>query len=53
MIAQNVRPAELARRLKTSKQEVNRLTTLTHPTKLDRVAEAFHALGKDLEFKVA
>ncbi len=32
MIAQNVRPAELARRLKTSKQEVNRLTTLTHPT---------------------
>ena len=53
MISQNVRPTELARRLKTSKQEVNRLTTLTHPTKLDRVAEAFHALGKELEIKVA
>jgi antitoxin HicB len=53
MIRQNVRPAELAKRLGTSKQEVNRLTTLTHATKVDRIAEAFHALGKELVIKVA
>jgi antitoxin HicB len=53
MIRQNVRPAELAKRLKTSKQEVNRLTTLSHATKVDRIAEAFHALGKELIIKVA
>jgi antitoxin HicB len=53
MIRQNVRPAELAKRLKTSKQEVNRLTTLSHTTKVDRIAEALHALGKELIIKVA
>jgi antitoxin HicB len=53
MIAQKVRPAELARRLGTTKQEVNRLTTLTHATKVDRIAEAFQALGRELIVKVA
>ena len=53
MIRQNVRPAELAKRLKISKQEVNRLTTLSHTTKVDRIAEAFHALGKELIIKIA
>jgi antitoxin HicB len=53
MIRQDVRPAELAKRLKTSKQEVNRLTTLSHATKVDRIAEAFHALGKELTISVA
>jgi antitoxin HicB len=53
MIRQNVRPAELAKRLKTSKQEVNRLTTLTHATKVDRIADALRALGKELRISVA
>jgi antitoxin HicB len=53
MIHQGVRPSELARRLKTSKQEVNRLTTLSHATRVDRIAEALHALGKELIIKVA
>jgi len=53
MIRQNVRPAELAKRLKISKQEVNRLTTLSHTTKVDRIAEASHALGKELIISVA
>jgi antitoxin HicB len=53
MIRQDVRPAELAKRLKTSKQEVNRLTTLSHATKVDRIAEAFHVLGKELTISVA
>jgi len=53
MIRQDVRPAELAKRMNTSKQEVNRLTTLSHATKVDRIAEALHALGKELIIKVA
>jgi antitoxin HicB len=53
MIRQDVRPAELAKRLKTSKQEINRLTTLSHATKVDRIAEAFHVLGKELTISVA
>ena len=52
MILQDVRPAELARRLGTSKQDVNRLTTLSHATKVDRLAEAFHALGKELTISI-
>jgi len=53
MLAQGVRPAELARRLDTTPQAVNRLTNLRHATKLDGVAAAFAALGKRLELRVA
>jgi antitoxin HicB len=53
MVLQGIRPAELAKRLKTSKQEVNRLTTLSHATKVDRIAEALRALGKELIFTVS
>jgi antitoxin HicB len=53
MILQGVRPIELAKRMKTSKQEVNRLTTLSHATKVDRIADALRALGKELVIKVA
>jgi antitoxin HicB len=48
MVRQGVRPAELARRMKTSKQEINRITTLRHATKVDRIADALAALGKRL-----
>lgn len=48
MVRQNVRPAELAQRMHTSKQEINRLTTLRHATKVDRIADALAALGKRL-----
>lgn len=48
MVRQNVRPAELAKRMRTSKQEINRLTTLRHATKVDRIADALAALGKRL-----
>ena len=51
MVRQKVRPAELARRLETSPQEVNRLTDLHHATKIDRVAQALKALGKTLEIR--
>lgn len=53
MVRQKVRPAELARRLQTSPQEVNRLTNLHHASKIDRVADAMKALGKTLEIRAA
>ena len=53
MLAQNVRPAELARRLGTSPQEVNRLTNLRHTTRIDGIDAALRALGKRLEIRLA
>ena len=52
MIDQSVKPVELARRLHTSRQEVNRILTLKHPTKIDSMYEAFKAIGKDLCIRV-
>ena len=52
MIAQRVRPAELARRLKTTPQEVNRLTNVRHTTRIDGIAAALQVLGKRLDIRV-
>ena len=52
MVTQGVRPAELARRLNTSPQEVNRLTNLRHTTRIDGIAAALQALGKHLDMRV-
>ena len=52
MIQQQVRPAELARRLHTTPQEVNRLMNLHHTTKIDGIAGAMKVLGKTLEIRV-
>jgi len=52
MIKQKVRPADLARMLDATPQEVNRLTDLSHATKIDSVNAALHALGKGLELRV-
>jgi antitoxin HicB len=51
MIRQQVRPAELARRLQTTPQEINRLTNLHHTSKIDGIAGAMKALGKTLEIR--
>ena len=51
MVRQKVRPSELARRLGTTAQEVNRLTQLSHSTKIDGISSALQALGKRLELK--
>lgn len=48
MVRQQVRPAELARRLGTTAQEVNRLTRVRHTTKIDGIEQALGALGKRL-----
>jgi len=53
MLRQKVRPIELARRLGSTKQEVNRLTNLHHPTKIDRIDSALRALGKRLVIEAA
>ena len=52
MLAQGTRPADLARLMNVRPQEVNRLTTLRHPTKIDTVAVALRALGKRLELSL-
>ena len=52
MITQGVRPAELARRLNTTPQEVNRLTNVRHTTRIDGIAAALQALGKHLDIRV-
>jgi len=49
MLRQDVRPAELARRMNVRPQEVNRITTLGHPTKIDTISQALAAIGKRLE----
>ena len=53
MVMQNIRPSELARRLNTTPQEINRLTNLRHTTRIDGVAAALHAMGRHLEISVA
>ena len=51
MIKQKVRPTELARRLHTSPQEVNRLTDIRHTSRIDGIAGAMKMLGKTLEIR--
>ena len=51
MIRQRVRPAELARRMQTTPQEVNRLTNIHHTSRIDGIARAVKALGKTLEIR--
>ena len=51
MLRQKVRPAELARRLQTTPQEVNRLTNIRHTSRIDGIAHALKALGKTMEIR--
>ena len=53
MLAQHVTPAELARRMNTRRQEINRVIDLGHATKIDTIAAALSALGIHLEITVA
>lgn len=53
MAAGNVGPSELARRLGTTPQTVNRIVDLKHPTKIDTIGEALAVLGKRLVLAVA
>lgn len=53
MLHQGTRPADLARLMNVRPQEVTRLTTLRHPTKIDTVADALKALGRRLDISLA
>jgi antitoxin HicB len=53
MLRQKVPPSELARRIGTTRQEVNRLTDLRHTSKIDRIDAALQALGKTLILEAA
>jgi antitoxin HicB len=52
MLRQQVKPAELARRMNVRPQEVNRITTLRHPTKIDTISQALAVLGKRLDLSI-
>lgn len=49
MLAQQVTAAELARRLHTRRQEINRVIDLRHTTKIDTIEAALAALGMHLQ----
>jgi antitoxin HicB len=52
MLIQQVRPAEVARRLKVTPQEMTRILNPRHTTKIDSIAAALATLGKRLEVQL-
>ena len=52
MIADRVRPADLARMMGVKPQEINRLTDLSHNTKIETVTAALRAMGREVELVV-
>lgn len=53
MLAQKVSQSELARRLDTRPQDVQRIVNLDHATKIDTIEAAFRALGRRMELRIA
>lgn len=53
MLSQKVIPAELARRMGVKPQEVTRILDLGYSTKIDTVAAALSALGRELGLSLA
>lgn len=53
MLAQRVTPSDLARRLHTTPQNMNKVIDLGHTTKIDALNQAMLALGKRLAIVVA
>jgi len=52
MLVQDIGPSELARRMGTIPQNVNRLIDVRHTSKLESVEQAVRALGKRLELSL-
>jgi antitoxin HicB len=50
--AAGIRKIELARRMKCSPSQVDRLLDITHHSKLDQIEAAFAAMGKRLAIEV-
>lgn len=53
MLAQNIRKAELARRLNVHMPQVDRLFDLKHSSRFEFVEQAARALGKSLDISLA
>lgn len=53
MLVKNVWPADLARLMDIRPQEVTGIMDLAHSTKVDTLAAAFKALGRDLDLVVS
>ncbi|WP_386696671.1 MULTISPECIES: type II toxin-antitoxin system HicB family antitoxin [unclassified Lonepinella] len=53
MVEQNISNVELAKRIEVKPQEVQRITNLTHSTKIDTISKALSSLGKHLQLSVA
>lgn len=53
MVRQRVKQADLAKRMRVSPTQVNRIVNVRQATKIDTINEAFKALGKQLNFVVA
>lgn len=52
MLRHKIGPSDLARRLKTSPQVVQRIVDLKHATKIDTISEALNTMGKRLQIEV-
>lgn len=52
LVAAGISNAELARRMGTRPQEVQRIVDLNHATKIDTIAAALAALGRHLDIQV-
>lgn len=53
MVESRVSNADLARLIHVKPQEVTRIVNLNHNTKIDTIARALKAVGKDLRFEIA
>lgn len=53
LVASGMSNADLARRMGTRPQEVQRIVDLNHATKIDTIATALAAMGKRLDVRVA
>jgi antitoxin HicB len=51
MAVQKVRPAELARRMNVTPQDITRLIDLKHTSRIDGIAGALKVLGKTIEIR--
>ena len=53
ILAQHLRPVDVARMMGTRPQDVNRILDLHYATKIDTVAAALKAVGKELTLSIA
>jgi antitoxin HicB len=53
LLAEGLRKADVARRLKWHAPQVDRLFDLRHASRLDQIEAAFRALGREIEFEVS